>query len=521
MPMLMLVIIASLALGGILMTTMLDQAHATRFAQSRVHDLDAAQAGLDVMLGQVRAATTSGGVGDDSKLPCGVVQGSTDDAGTGSYTATITYYLGNPAAQNAVSMQCTSAGPYDPASASRTPRYAVITSTGTDQLRTSGGSKGRTLEATYAFQTNDVNLVGGQIRIFPAGGAQYCMDAGTSPTVGTPVLLRPCSTSNPPADQQVWAYRPDLSIELVASALTATPLCIDTTSTPHAAGLPIVLKQCSVADASVCPAGQTPTSYAAANPGKTCAISTWRQQWSVDNAAHLEGALSDDSDIDHYCINAAAQTSGTALALASCAGSVTDTAQTWVPSPTTGAGLAGAGNQQLVNYRQFAMCLDITGTNVSSPFEILYTCKQNPNPAKVLWNQKFTPSPALAAGPTRTLLTTTASGVTYCLKSPRAVGGYPVLATPCPAGVSSAGPGFVWTVSQRYTDSTMTRELRYADKYTIKDDSGLCLGIGANNDLYNGVYSKAVVVTCDGSTGQKWNADPSLDAATVTNLHEK
>ena len=83
--------------------------------------------------------------------------------------------------------------------------------------------------------------------------------------------------------------------------------------------------------------------------------------------------------------------------LASCAGSVTDTAQTWVPSPTAGAGMAGAGNSQLVNYRQFATCLDVTGQDPTSAFLILYTCKQNPNPANVAWNQKFTPSPALGA----------------------------------------------------------------------------------------------------------------------------
>jgi hypothetical protein len=163
---------------------------------------------------------------------------------------------------------------------------------------------------------------------------------------------------------------------------------------------------------------------------------------------------------------------------------------------------------------------------VNASYLILYTCKQNPNPSKVAWNQKFTPSPALGAGPTKVLLTATTGGVTYCLKSPRAVGGYPVLSTPCPSSVTTAGPGFVWTVDQKYTDATKTIQLNYADKYTIRDDTvttpagGLCLAPGNNSDLLNGEYYKAVVANCDGSTAQKWNADASLDAATVTNTHE-
>ena len=378
------------------------------------------------------------------------------------------------------------------------------------------------------FKTNDVNISGGQIHIFPPTTSAnsttplFCMDAGANPAAGLPVYLQPCSTSSPPLAQQVWSYRTDLSIELVESTQNnGTGLCIDTGSAPtaHNAGDPILLEPCKVADASVCPAGAT-----AGTNG--CAISPWNQQWSVDDSSHLEGATTNQTNIDGYCINVAAQTAGTALNLASCAGGVTDTAQTWVLSPTTGTGMAGAGNNQLVNFRQFATCLDVTGQSVSASFMILYNCKQNPDPSKVAWNQKFIPSPALGAGPTKTLLTTTSGGTTYCLHSPGTSGGYPVLSTPCPASVSTASAGFVWTVSQRYTDSTQTTELPYAQKYTIKDDTvtspagGLCLGLSPNSDLYDGQYYKGIVTPCDGSTSQKWNADASLGASALTNIHE-
>lgn len=527
-PMLMLVMIATAALGGILLSSIVSQVKTTRFDQTRVHALHAAQTGIDLVLGQIRTAVgTDRTSGDDGKLPCGPWTGNSDNNGAATYTAKIRYFMINPRGLTDTQLDsfkigCTSAGPYDSASASRTPRYAVITSNGVDGTTGNGASNGRTLEATYVFQTNDVNISGGQIRIYPAGGSQWCMDAGATPAVGTAVKLQACSTSSPPADQQVWAYRSDLSIELVSSAKTATPLCIDTSPTSHTAGVAIVLKRCTVPDASVCPAGTT----------TGCSVSPSNQQWSVDDNAHLEGARTDQSDIDGYCINVASQATGVALTLANCVGGTTDTSQTWVPSPTTGAGMAGAGNQQLVNYKQFAMCLDITGQQVSSTFLILYTCKQNPEPTKVKWNQKFTPSPALGLGPTKVLLkvvtdsTASPANTTYCLKSPRTAGGYPVLSTPCPSSVATAGPGFAWTVNQKYTDASKSSELSYADKYTIHDDSptspagGLCLGPGQNSDLHLSEYYKAIVSSCDGSTAQKWNADPSLDASTVTNTHE-
>ena len=84
------------------------------------------------------------------------------------------------------------------------------------------------------------------------------------------------------------------------------------------------------------------------NPAKCNVItncSPWNQQWSVNDNAHLEGAKSDKSTTDGFCINAPVQANGTGIVLAGCAGGVTDTAQTWVPSPTAGAGMAGADQQ--------------------------------------------------------------------------------------------------------------------------------------------------------------------------------
>jgi hypothetical protein len=184
--------------------------------------------------------------------------------------------------------------------------------------------------------------------------------------------------------------------------------------------------------------------------------------------------------------------------------------------------MAGENNQQLVNFQMFATCLDVTGQDVNASSMILYTCKQNPNPTKVLWNQKFIPSPALTVAPARTLLTVFKGGQTYCLYSPDNDGGYPRLspAGGCPSSVTAAPAGYVWTVSQFYSNAAGTVPLPYANRYTIKDDTGLCLAPGPNTDLYNAHYLRVIVTACSGGTEQKWNANASLGSATLIDTHE-
>ncbi|MFY0408062.1 RICIN domain-containing protein [Solicola sp. PLA-1-18] len=541
LPFLMLVMILSVALGAVLLTTVVSQARTSRFDESRIRSLDASQSGLDYALARIRGAVKSddSSVGDAGKLPCFTTPAWTDASANGvqQFKVSVEYYRSNPsqlttATRNSSRMTCSDAyGTYDAASNSRAPRYALITSEGRDTSRTgSGASKGRTLETTYVFQTNDVTISGGQFRIFPSGSTAYCMDAGAAPAVGTAVTLQVCSTSNPAADQQVFSYRSDLSIELVSTSNPPTPgLCLDTNPATHVANRPITLQRCSVADETpsdstqtfVCPAGETPASFKLKNPDRTCRISDYNQQWSIDDNGHLRGALANQSDVDGFCIDAATQRAGQALLLQSCTGGTTDARQTWVPSPTAGAGAAGAGNNQIVNYAQFATCIDVTGNNVNATYTILYSCKQNPNSSKVSWNQKPVPSPALVQGPsTRRLITFTTGGTRYCLRSPLTLGGYPKLES---CVTNPTADAFYWTLNQRYAsnDSPATaNELAYGERYTIKDSAGRCLGPGNNSDLHDGQYYKVVTAACDGSTAQKWNADPSRLKATLTNTRE-
>ena len=298
----LMAILVGAMVGALMLPMILTQSRATRLDISRVRALHAAQAGIDVLLGQIRASSTTdsdGNVwGNSAALPCWTpsspLTGSANGTGTGQYSVSITYWATLPSSTGQPMKCAPGYGTYDPVLKTATPRYAVIDATGTDGSIASGNTKGRSIETTYVFQTDDTNIPGGLIKLFPdSSGNQWCMDAGSStPTVGTAVVLRACSMSTPPIAQQVFAYRSDLSIQLVSSVTSANPagLCIDTSPTAHASGVSLVLNTCAFV-----------------NPAKCTVItscSPYNQQWSVNDNGHLEGAKSDQSSTDGYCINA-------------------------------------------------------------------------------------------------------------------------------------------------------------------------------------------------------------------------
>jgi hypothetical protein len=542
MPMVLLVVMVGLALGAMLIPIVITQDRATTFDNRRVHALDAAEAGFDVALGYIRAATSGTG-GVTSKLPCTTdangdkpLTGSVDAAGTQTYSVLLAYYTQKPTGHTAAwladptnKMSCVQGyGTYLHATDEYVPSYVLMTSTGTDTTSGSTGQQ-RTLQTVYVVQTSNTNISGGTIAIYPSTGGM-CMAAAWSgatapPTAGTTVQLEPCETdktnlATAPPDQvapgawpwQVWSYNADLSIQLVSSESSTNPngLCLDA-STPHSTTSTVYLQPCSsgIHDLSA--------------PGVT-----WDQKWSIDDSSHLEGSKSDSSDIDGYCLNVAGATPGTQLNLLACAGGTSDASQTWVPSPDAGAGGAGAGNKQVVNFQQFGRCLDVTNQGVSgtptSPdgkqFVIAYTCKQDPDPSKVAWNQKFV-ADTHGYGELVTYYQNNTSQP-YCLNSPKApyTGSGPyVNVVACPTGAPTAGSGVVWKTNG--TTDANGNQLAYTDKFTVVDSSGYCLSLTqGSTDLYNG-YSKTIVQTCDGSNGQKWNAQANVATPLLVNTIEK
>lgn len=514
MPVAILVMIVGLGLAALMTPLVLTQFSATTFQTTRGSALHAGQSGIEIALGEIRSAVTDGD-GDQEKLPCGPLEGEVGD-GNGRYRVTIDYfYFDDPSEHDAAwrednVMICVPGyGPYDPVADSGTPNFALLTATGTD----SSDRRSRTLEATYIVKTTNRNIAGGALPLFPMPGSatHYCMDAGDPLAAGNAVGVSACPTGGAHVpDRQKWAYTTDLTLVLTASVgdTTLNPdgtgLCLDTPTASHYAGAPLVVQPC-----------QTVAS------GRHEGRAVWHQTWSINSNGHLEGSRTDFSGLDGWCLEAAAQPTAQLTLQRGCSGSTTDPHQAWNPWPSVGAGQAGETNGQLVNFLLFGRCVDVTNQSTAGganggTFLILYPCKQNPNPAALDWNQKWEPVAVGSSGLVqwRTYPRNNTSDP-YCLTSPQSPGGY-VYVSSCSRAHRSAAR-HRWTLPTDIDDEGM--QLPYTKKYLVQDATGLCLDRGPDGDEYGGNL-KVVVATCDGSMGQKWNADPNIADSSVVRLHE-
>ncbi|TQS45398.1 RICIN domain-containing protein [Cryptosporangium phraense] len=488
LPVALLVTMVGVLLSTLLVNTVIGQNTTTRVEVARVAALNAAQTGLDVALGHIRAADNGSGAGVLSALPCLDLDGTlaaVTGANRASYTVSIDYYQVDPQNRPAQWLNDHTIRCVLGSGAFSTPAYALLKATGSYKSG-SGATTNRTLQATYTFKTSDVNIPGGLVHVYKtASTPDLCFDAGSgSPIAGTPLAMQPCTYGSV---AQTWAYNPNLTISLVSSKTPTMPLgmCLDA-GTPEAAGSVIYLQPCAL-------------------------VTLPQQQWSYNDSANFEGTTN-GSTLNGLCMNVQSpNTAGSFLALGSTSGGKcragTNTIVNFFPEPTTGAGAAGASANQLVNFRQFGRCLDVTQQNVSATFLIAWQCKQAPNPANVTWNQKWT-LPTLVTGTTGvTALVTTNKGGLYCLRSPRStVRAQYVVIVSCTAGATNQE--LQWTF---YGDTGV-----YATSYTIVDASGYCLAPtnpdDPNPDFYSSgqKISKIVVATCDGSALQKWNAPTSI-----------
>ena len=371
-----------LALGALLVPMLVSQIRTTRLDTTRVHAVDAAQAGIDVMVGRIRAANIDG-VGTSTLLPCNPLSGAVNTASTAAYDVSIDYYMADPVAvPTAAKMRCVEGyGTYDPATDNFTPKYARITSTGTDGSTLPGSSRGRTLTTTYVFRTENTNIPGGRIRIYPASSTspELCMDAGSAhpdrghgdPAPGVRLTARRRSRSSPTAATS----RSSCCRRSPAPTPTG---CASTPQPPPTQGRSVVLGVCTALGSPV-----------------------YTQQWSFNDSGGYT-AVAEQLGDHRRAVPVLHERRQPERRRDRRPGQLrrrrlTVPSQAWVPSPAVGAGQAEA--PQLINYYEFGRCLDVTGQNVNANHLIDYPCKQNPNPSSVLWNQKFT-TPGIAAGAT-------------------------------------------------------------------------------------------------------------------------
>ncbi|MGA5304071.1 RICIN domain-containing protein [Nucisporomicrobium flavum] len=504
MPMALLVTMVAMSLTATLVPVVVRQFTTTRTADSRTVALDAAQIGIDVALGQLRAAGTAGTATDGTPIMKGVLEslppctftGSQDSGGMLNAKNSLLYY-GVRVAYYGVPDDATDPTPaLLPCPPVSVPTTAVITATGSGSgtaTLTKGAAGTRTLEATYTFKTNNENITGGAVKLAaPTSPQQLCMDGGAdaTPAAGTAVMMQWCKGGT--SDQR-FAYTADLNLKLVGSETGVAPngMCLDA-PLPHTSKDPVTFQPCL---------------------GRSA-----RQQWSLNNSGNFQGT-SDGVNLDSSCLNLKTAGAPDVLIIDGCGG--TANKQVFRPEAKVGAGMASGLTHQLVNYKQFSRCLDVTNHVATSGYMIVWFCKQDPS-GNVSWNQQWS-LPAISLdlkNATKERIRTAGSGNPgYCLRTPDAISGY-VTMKPCP--VAGSGPipekNMEWVV---YGDTGNP-----VTSYRIVDTNGYCLTptdlTVATPDTHSDGTAKVKVAPCTGDELQKWNAPPYFNAPLVlTNTKEK
>ena len=478
MPMALLISLVAMALSATLVPIVIDQIASTRTVTSRTQALQASQAGINVALGQLRSATVgTAGPGDLEALPPCDLSGASEP-GWG-YHVTIVYYR---VAVDGSGVQTPQAcPPFD------VPVIARLSSTGgpvspskTAATLAAGDAGSRTVEATYTFRTSNENISGGEIQLADTTVNRLCMDAGpdASPAPGAPVKMQLCKAGG--SSDQRFVYTPDLSIRLAGSQTATAPdgMCLDVPygPAPRTAGVRVLFQPCLGLFA--------------------------RQQWSLNDSSNFSSTRETEVVLGDFCLNLLNPAAvGSDIVLGGCGGGADR--RIFRPQPGVGAGMASVKTGQLVNFKQFSRCLDVTDFVPTRPYMIVWFCKQAPD-GVIPWNQHWTlPVAAVAAATAKPerIRTAGSGNPGYCLRSPAVPNQY-VTMDPCAATGTLTDPYLTWTV---YGDTG-----NYATSYRIVDSFGYCLTptdlTVPTPDTHTDGTAKVKVVACNNSELQKWNA---------------
>lgn len=354
---------------------------------------------------------------------------------------------------------------------------------------------------------------------------RYYLRSGTTPTLGAagspqPVAPKAGETSRTETYQTYTAdYRIGGTSSRYSAAVSAAGyprfVTVNAISTVTTGGTPIYNAATGTTPAAVlvdCATGKVYDSSGnvTATAGPNDIIWGWND--SADWKSQSGNCL--------YAGNTTAPAEGNVLSiLTNCTGQAQNTWSAFQPEAKVGAGAAGAGTNQLVNFLEFGRCTDVTDQTITSPNNMIaYPCKQNADGSQINWNQKWSykePSAPDYTAKTRITVVNGGSsgtnGATYCLVAPATAGGYVSFATGNAACGSGTGTtpatgtnptpaNAIWT---RYTDTG-----RYGTSYIFVSSNGLCLATDSSH-VYNG-WSKIVVQSCNGQANQKWNAPADL-----------
>lgn len=505
-------------------TTAFGQLDLSNGASSRNSSLQAALAGVQAAVGEIRAASTDNTYVDPSALPCSAVTGSTSGSITTTYSASIQYYEETTSGSTTEVSCLTGSGPQ--VASGDYLEQAVITSCAPSGTCPTNGTPGtnaswRRVVSTYTFETSNVNIPGGLIYDY---GESDCLLAQKNGSTWQLYATTSCTAGNANYDEELFQY-------------TSTwNLAIDLSDVEYCVVDPNVLAAPAVT-LSPCSGNTTNSSY----------------QWGINDSGDLQDVVSGGSgNPGSYLlddpIGGQAPASGGSLTSAmttvsSSSGGFSDD-WSWEFSPTVGSGGAApsAGStfgptDQLVNYEQFGLCMDVTNQSVSSTYLIDYDCKQFPDTTTYpTWNQRwcFDQISTNAGGIPEGLLytpdgsTSCSGGTPYCAKSPLSPSNgtsndsawVVVTSSSCTLNQALSYYGtnspLIWVDwGGNTTDSDYT--------YTYTDTDGYCLEADTANQQDPGggaTFATIEVASCNGAYAEKWNAPASLGESQVSNTHE-
>lgn len=513
-----LFMVLAAGLSVVLLSVILSQATPVFIAQKNTRTIYAAQAGVQASLGVIRSLTTTDAgktIGYRAKLPCSVTGLVDGNDASSSYSVTIKYFMEDPTGkdttwQDAVAnrMDCAGTalagtGPVlgDP----RQPLYALALADGVGAGvpgKADAAYGNRYISAVYKFKVTNVNIAGGRIWDYNNG---YCLEANSAAVGSTVVFKSKANCTSAQDATQLWVYDKDYEIKLASTTVSPTPLCITS---------PTDKKDITKATSAV--AGNAVLAVCRSDSTR------WNQLWSWFGSNTWQGQTADNTGYSNFYLSSDTPGPDVVLTVATSPGG------SFAPTTAVGAGAASYATNQIVNYKEFGRCADVTGEVITAAWMISYPCKQDPTGTgtKLLWNHKWYyteppvyTGPSLPSGPPASSVSLGNQQIVvynehlpitypnkYCLTAP-ALGAKLVTFSLC----NDAN-----TTTQRWTRFLDTGT--YSTSYLFTDTLGRCLSVDATDT--DGNWSKMTVVICNGGLEQKWNAPASYSGSDVTGYKE-
>jgi hypothetical protein len=449
--MVMLVVIVGMGLAALMLPLVLVQTHTTTFDSTRGRALQAAESGIDIAVGKIRAAGTADPTGKTG-LPCGPLPKAAVGAGalSGQYDLKIDYFMVDPSQAGATALPCPVVSP----------RFAQITATG----YAAGDVRTRTLVTTYEMsiavkQTSGPADLDNSIWFY-IGKQPYCLTfkGGNQLAFDS----QPCNATSSSTQDYIYSN---------AGNQGHTGLLIR-----------LMDNSCLYLNGN--------SDHLVSNG---CNGNTDNLEFYVTLTGLLEGYKHEK------CPNVSQPPNGVLIEECPKLEDGIVTTQPWIMGTRMGirraAGQPVDGNpsMQIINGWQYSRCLsvqpDADPMNLKGADLIAYSCaQQNDLTSSSPWQQAFSYSNSqlkVCGGDGCT-------GGVKCVASPRMVGGYVTL-----VDCNPNDPSQTWAKGD------------ISKNYPFIDADGRCLSLDLYGEPYESDYAHAMVAKCDGTDLQAWDVPDS------------